>query len=330
MDLKNKDLFKEKLNARAEGRTPEPEVIQDDDFKLSLRQNSASQSAAVQTNVGRYMQEIQGMVFMAKQFPRNQFQAWERIEEACSRKSLAMEATYTYPRGGTNISGPTIRLAEVLAQSWGNMSYGVMELEQRQGESTAMAYCWDLETNTRVEKIFTVKHEMKAREQIKKLSDPRDIYELVANYGARRVRACILSIIPRDITEKAVAQCEKTLRSGVKGPLLVDRLKDMVVVFKDFGVTQEMIEERQGYPLDNFTEKDLVEMTNIFNALKDDLGAREDYFSFSGKGKKEKEKPEKEKKKKKKLEEPKEEEFSEEESLKLDQTLFETEEKKKK
>ena len=79
MDLKNKDLFKEKLNARAEGRTPEPEVIQDDDFKLSLRQNSASQSAAVQTNVGRYMQEIQGMVFMAKQFPRNQFQAWERI-----------------------------------------------------------------------------------------------------------------------------------------------------------------------------------------------------------------------------------------------------------
>ncbi|BBP90994.1 hypothetical protein BsIDN1_46120 [Bacillus safensis] len=43
-----------------------------------------------------------------------------------------------------------------------------------------MAYAWDLETNTRQTKIFTVKHERKAKGAITKLNDPRDIYELVA------------------------------------------------------------------------------------------------------------------------------------------------------
>lgn len=54
---------------------------------------------------------------------------------------------YQYLRGGTKVTGPSIRLAEVLAQNWGNLSFGVKELEQRDGESIAMAYTWDLETN---------------------------------------------------------------------------------------------------------------------------------------------------------------------------------------
>ena len=41
------------------------------DLELSLRRMpDTQQTAAVQTTVGRYMQEIQGMVFMAKQYPR--------------------------------------------------------------------------------------------------------------------------------------------------------------------------------------------------------------------------------------------------------------------
>jgi len=51
------------------------------DLELSLRRMpDTQQTAAVQTTVGRYMQEIQGMVFMAKQYPRDQFAAWQRIK----------------------------------------------------------------------------------------------------------------------------------------------------------------------------------------------------------------------------------------------------------
>ncbi|PWW19485.1 hypothetical protein DFO73_12055 [Cytobacillus oceanisediminis] len=65
-----------------------------------------------------------------------------------------------------------------------------------------MAYAWDLETNVRQEKVFTVKHSRKAKGSITKLDDPRDIYELVANNGARRLRSYILGIIPGDIVEQ--------------------------------------------------------------------------------------------------------------------------------
>ena len=140
------------------------------DFEMGLqKKKNVSDNMAVQTMVGRYMQEVQGMVFMAKQFPRNQYDSWEKIKESCKRKTLAESAQYEYPRGGEKVSGPSIRLAEVIAQCWGNMSHGVVELEQKLGESLAMAFAWDLETNTRVEKIFTVKHERKARGSITKL-----------------------------------------------------------------------------------------------------------------------------------------------------------------
>lgn len=251
------------------------------EFEMALQAGSRGSNKpdtiAAQTAVGRYSQEVQGMVFMAKQFPRDQYAAWGKIKEACQRKSLAEIAAYEYPRGGEKISGPSIRLAEVLALNWGNMSHGVVELEQKSGESVAMAFAWDLETNTRSELIFTVKHERKARGKINKLTDPRDIYELVANYGARRKRACILAVIPKDVIDSAVDECEKTLAGG-SGEPIADRIKKMLDKFKEMGVTKDMIETRAGYTVDRFTERDIVGLQKVFNAIKDDMASRDDYF----------------------------------------------------
>ena len=252
------------------------------EFELSLQKNkNLPQNAAVQTTVGRYTQELQGMVFMAKQFPRDQFASWDRIKVACQRKTLAVISSYAYPRGGEKVTGPSIRLAEVLAQNWGNMTYGVTELEQRMGESTCMAYAWDLETNVRSEKIFNVKHKIYTKKGTKELTDPRDIYELVANMGARRQRACILAIIPKDVVDAAVEECEKTLKGNNKEPIQ-DRLKKMLDKFGEHGVTKEMIEKRLGYKFENFTESDIVSLFKVYNSLKDGIGKREDYFEVGG------------------------------------------------
>lgn len=251
------------------------------DFEKALMESRPEQqTAAVQTTVGRYLQEVQGMVFMAKQYPRDTFQSWQRIKEACSRRTLAEVASYEYPRGGEKVAGPSIRLAEVLAQCWGNVAYGVTELEQRAGESDCLAYAWDLETNVRAEKTFTVKHERKARGRITKLSDPRDIYEMVANLGARRQRACILAVIPKDIVDAAVEECEKTLMGDNKEPI-ADRLRKMLERFSELGITKEMIEKKQGYALTSFTEKDILSLGRIYNSIKDDMGKREDYFDLA-------------------------------------------------
>lgn len=249
------------------------------DFEMALmKSNKVVENVAVQTTIGRYTQEVQGMVFMAKQYPRNQVAAWQRIKDACQRKTLAEVASYSYPRGGEKVTGPSIRLAEVLAQNWGNMTFGVIELEQRNGESTAQAFSWDLETNVRSEKIFTVKHEIgKKNGVIKKLTDPRDIYELVANMGARRQRACILAILPKDLVEAAMEECENTLTDD-KDDKPNDRIKKMIEKFSEHGVTQEMIEKKQGYKIAKFTAKDVSGLVGIYNSIKDGMGKKEDYF----------------------------------------------------
>lgn len=248
--------------------------------QLSEQFNHQQQQGNVlaQVSSSREMEEVKGQIFMARQFPRNVFQSEQRILDNCKRPALAGAAVYSYPRGGAKVEGPSIRLAEVLAQNWGNLAFGVKELEQREGESVAMAYAWDLETNVRQEKVFTVKHSRKAGGKIKKLDDPRDIYELVANNGARRLRACILGIIPGDIVDKAVEECNQTMKGGNKGPLK-DRVASALTAFKEqYRVTQEQIEERFGYNVDAFTERDLLDLVKIFNSLKDGMSKAEDWF----------------------------------------------------
>lgn len=236
------------------------------------------QGVLAHASASREMEEVKGQIFMAKSYPRNVFDAERRIMDSCKRPSLAGAAMYSYPRGGTKVTGPSIRLAEVLAQNWGNLSFGIKELEQRDGESVAMAYCWDQETNVRQEKIFVVKHAIGTKKGLKHLSDPRDIYEKVANDGARRLRACILGIIPGDIVDLAVEECTKTLAGQNKGPLK-DRIANALNLFKNtYGVTQEMIELKFGYNANSFSEFDLVELVKIHNSLKDGMSAVEEWF----------------------------------------------------
>ncbi|NMW08031.1 hypothetical protein [Bacillus velezensis] len=241
-------------------------------------------SVTTEAMVSRQAQEVQAAMVIAKKFPRDVFAAFDRIKKACERRLLAENAVYEYPRGGTKVSGPSIRLAEALAQNWGNIDYGIMELEQKAGESSVMAYAWDLETNTRQTKIFTVKHERKARGSITKLDDPRDIYEMVANQGARRVRACILGVIPGDIVDAAVDMCQKTLISGHKEPL-EDRLRSAFSLFKkEFGITKEMIQEYIGSNVDAFTEQDFLKIGRIYTSLRDGMAKKEDYFNVKATG----------------------------------------------
>ena len=226
----------------------------------------------------RAIKEVEGAIIMAKKFPRDETVAYTKIINACKRKGIAEKAMYQYPRGGKVVRGPSIRLAEVLAQSFGNLQYDIRELGRSDEESDVQASCWDLETNFRATKTFKVKHIRDTKNGPKKLKDERDIYEMIANMGSRRGRACILSVIPSDIVQSAIQQCEQTLIDS-KEPLS-DRIRKMVVAFKEFGVTKEMIENFFNHSIDKVDNKELVDMIGIYNALKDGTAKRFDYFNL--------------------------------------------------
>lgn len=246
-------------------------------FRSEEQVGTPVHSAATQMMVSRQAQEVQAAMVVAKRFPRDEALSMDRILKACQRTTLAAAAVYEYPRGGETVTGPSIRLAEALAQNWGNVDFGVIELEQRTGESQVMAYAWDLETNTRQSKVFTVPHIRKTQKGSYPLTDPRDIYEMVANQGARRMRACILGVIPGDVVDAALTQCEKTLKANNAEPL-EQRIAKMCGMFQtEYEISVDALETYIGKRVDAFKETDVIRLGKVYRSLKDGVIGNE-YF----------------------------------------------------
>lgn len=232
--------------------------------------------ASAQTDSQRAVAEVQAALVIARMNPRDERKAMDRILNACCRPTLARSAVYAYARGGTSVSGPSIRLAEAIAQNWGNIQYGIRELSSAGGKSEVQAYAWDVETNTRREVTFSVPHVRATKRGSYKLEDPRDIYELVANQGARRLRACILSVIPGDVVETAVDQCSATISNETD--VSPEGVKKLLDTFAKLGVTQAQIEKFIQCRAEAIKPAQVVRLRQIYSSLKDGMSNVSDWF----------------------------------------------------
>jgi hypothetical protein len=236
----------------------------------------SNESALAHISASREVTEAQAAVMVAKRFPRDEMEVLDKILISCQRPALAESALYSYSKGGTAINGASIRMAETLIRLWGNASYGLRELESKPNESVIEAFAVDYETNVRQVKVFTVKHERTAKGKTVALTDSRDRYENLANFGARRLRACILGLIPSDIVESAIEQVEETLKA--KADTSPEAMKKMVEKFGDYNVTKEQIEKRIQRRIDAITPAQVVSLRKIFNSLKDAMSTASDWF----------------------------------------------------
>ena len=221
----------------------------------------------VAIEASRAVAEAQGKLLIAKKFPRNETEAFAKAIQSCQRPGLALKAFYSFPRGKETVTGVTIRFAEELARCYGNLDYGIKELSNSDGQSEMQAYCWDLETNTMSLQNFTNKHIRESKYGNTELKSQRDIYELNANMGARRLRSRILAILPPDLVEECIQECRRTLAGDNSTPI-IDRINKMVVAFQKIGVSKEQLEKRLNHTVESVTEEELVELTGIYNGIR--------------------------------------------------------------
>jgi len=239
------------------------------------------QNNTVALATGRQAHEVQAALVIAKKFPRDVQKALEAIKVTCARKGLAEQAVYQYARGGTNITGPSIRLAEAVAQHYGNIEFGFREIDRGLDEngvtySVVEAYCWDQQSNVRKPLSFRVPHWRDTKKGGYLLTDERDIYELVANMAQRRVRACIMSVIPGDIFDDAVAQCEATLHA--QADCSAENIKKFLSKFEEMKVTRAQIEKRIQRKIDSITPAQLVQLRKIYKSIQDGMSYPKDWF----------------------------------------------------
>lgn len=235
--------------------------------------------ATADAEQGRAVAEVQAAIVAAKRCPRDEAAAMRRILAACSRPTLANLAVYQFTRGG-DVSGPSIHLAKVLAGAWGNLDFNWRVIQTRPGASLVQAVCWDLETNVRAHRTFLVRHVRQTRGGEVKLTDERDIYETIANAAARRLRACILDIIPADVVEAAVEQVKATQEHALRqeGATLLDRVARMVVAFEALGVDRATLEAYAGRSLDALTPALLNRLAQVCKAIQDGVSSADEVF----------------------------------------------------
>lgn len=242
---------------------------------------SRNQGAMAQYQESKELSEIKGKMYLARQFPRDPEWSLQAALRECERKELAEAAQYEFPKGDSVVKGPSIRLVEVLARHWGNITSGVDEIESKDGETTIKSYAWDLETNVSDSKTFTVKHVRTTKKGPYKLTDERDIYEMVANKGARRKRACLLAVLPGWYVDAAVAACEETLkRSLTEEKSMEEVISSMVSSFGEIGILPEQIEDKMGKEIVSLSKNDVVKLKHLYSAIKDGFVKPADAFGL--------------------------------------------------
>ena len=228
---------------------------------------------AVEIESQRAIAEAQGQLILAKKFPRDMAQAYSDLMEACKSQQFAESAFYSVPNRG---SGPSIRLAEEVARCYQNFEYGHRELSRGDGKSEVEVYAWDKQLNNRSVRQITIIHELYTKNGIKKLTNPVDIDNLIANIASKQMRGRILALMPKHLVASAVEACKLTLSGGNEKPLR-DRVTDMVTAFGRGGVSPKMLEQYLDKKIDQLSSDDLIELRGVYNALKD--GAKvSDYF----------------------------------------------------
>lgn len=248
---------------------------------LGNQNNQAAKYGGLDNTSIRTIEEVKGAIMVAKLCPRNEDMAVEKIMKACQRRTLAETALYEYERGGTPIEGPSIRLAEAAIMHWGNAQYGVRSIESSETETTYEVFAWDVENNVRASRVFTVEHvRVSKKGGRQKLEDPRDIYEVVMSQAARRLRACILEIIPGDVIDAAVEACKRTLLLNAGPTTKEERLQKMLEAFAEFGIGQAMIEKKYNCKLEAISESQIVRLRSIYQAIKDGFTKPENQFEF--------------------------------------------------
>lgn len=248
-----------------------------EEHQVVTRPSAPTGTAVSESIVSRAVAEVQASMMIARRFPRDVVAARDRILQACARPGLAAKAVYQYARGGSDIEGPSIRLAEAIMQGWGNMESGVVILASDKEKSEVMTYAVDLETGARDTKAFTVRHWRDTKQGGYAVKDERDIYELCANMASRRKRACMLSILPPDIVEEALEQCSTTLATSAE--VTADTLTKLVEAFGEVGVTKEQIEAFIQRHLDAMSPAQLVRLRKIYNSIREGIAEPKDFFA---------------------------------------------------
>lgn len=188
----------------------------------------------------------------------------EIISSATLDEETAASCFYTLARGGKEISGPSVRLAEIAITCFGNLNAGAREISNDGKNITVQAVCHDLEKNVRV--CIEVKRKITDRTG-KTFSE--DMQTVTSN-AARSVafRNAVFKVIPMALIQPAYEQARKTAIGDSK--TLSSRRSKAIETFGKMGVTQDrVLAVIEKVTVEDIDLKALETLMGIHTSIKD-------------------------------------------------------------
>ena len=212
---------------------------------------------------------IDVQISTAKAYPRNITKATNNaLAIATVDLKTAQTCTYAVPRGGKKITGPSVHLAKILAQCWGNLRVEakVVAIDARQ--VTSEAVCFDLENNLAI-KIEA--NRLRCNGKSGRFSD--DMITVTGNAAnSIALRNAVLSVIPRGIVDKVYEGALKAITGDLSDETkLIAKRKKVIDGLKDtYSVTEAEILSAIGKAaVQHITPDDIVTLIGIGTAIKD-------------------------------------------------------------
>lgn len=212
--------------------------------------------------------QIDVQISTAKAYPRSIKRSTENaIAIVTLDKETAQTCTYSVPRGGKAITGPSVHLAKILAQCWGNMRVDAKVVDIDQKQVTSEAVCFDLENNLAIK--AQVKRSIVGRQG--RFND--DMITVTGNAAnSIALRNAILSVIPRAIVDKVYNAAKQTITGDISDKTkLIARRKQVFDGLKEtYGITEAEVLKAVGKAaIDHITPDDLVVLIGIGQAIMD-------------------------------------------------------------
>lgn len=180
--------------------------------------------------------EIDVQISTAKAFPRSVKVSMDKaLSIATINEEVAISCNYAVSRAGGKIEGPSVRLAEIVCSTFGNIRAGARVVNNDGKKVTAQGFCHDLETNNMV----TVEVSRRITDSKgKRYSE--DMQILTGNAAAAiAYRNAVFKVIPAALIESINGQIREVAKG--KAETLVARRDKVVKWLEEKGVTKDRI-----------------------------------------------------------------------------------------
>ncbi len=209
--------------------------------------------------------EIDSQVAVAHRYPRSIARARETAESLISMsRAIAESCSYCVPRGGKKLTGPSIRLAEISASSWGNLQYGGRPLSVGETTCSAQGFAWDMERNVRI--VEEVPRRIVGKDGERFNEDMINVTLAAAKSIA--MRNAILRVVPRSFVD-VLYQHAKAVACGNEKELPERRTRAFDALSK-LGVSRAAILRAVDRPsIEDVTTDDLEVLFGLHTSVKE-------------------------------------------------------------